>query len=434
MKFIYWINVKRIILGFLFIDLVSFLSLSIRSEGNQINSILCYSLSIFWILFSYIFDRYSLEKNNINISFFFKEFSKIVIVSFMTFLSISMLKILLLKFGFLLISPFNSLNFLLNQIFVSYFLILLIKIYLLKTNRIQRRYVFVGSAEKFIKLKNLCKDNPQYGFIDLISFEKNKRIPQVDMFILDNEKNNSFLNDFYLNPIILDNEKKVISLTDWVEIYLHRIPTDFLDLNKKNLNFKNISGFNLKIKRLIDVFLSLIVIVITLPLLFVISLLIYFEDFGPIIYFQKRNGYHGEIINIPKFRSMKVDAEKKGVVWATKNDPRVTRVGKFIRAFRLDELPQIILVLKGKMSLIGPRPERPEIDNFLSKEILYYSLRYNTLPGLSGWSQVCYRYGSSKEDSEIKLSYDLFYINNYSLLLDLLIFFKTLKVIMGAQK
>ena len=141
-----------------------------------------------------------------------------------------------------------------------------------------------------------------------------------------------------------------------------------------------------------------------------ITLLIYLEDGNPIFYSQTRNGLSESKIKILKLRTMKVSAEDLGPQWSTKNDPRITKIGKIVRKLRLDELPQLILVIKGQMSLIGPRPERPEIDNKLKNLIAHYKVRYLIKPGLSGWAQVNYPYGASIKDSEIKLSYDLYYL------------------------
>ena len=156
---------------------------------------------------------------------------------------------------------------------------------------------------------------------------------------------------------------------------------------------------------------------------------IYLEDGGPIIYSQIRTGYKGKKIRIYKFRSMIKNAERTGAQWSNKEDKRITNVGKIIRATRLDELPQIISVIRGQMSLIGPRPERPEIEERLLNTIPYYKFRNILKPGISGWAQVNYPYGSSVDDTKNKLSYDIYYINHISLFLDILILFKTIKTI-----
>ena len=165
----------------------------------------------------------------------------------------------------------------------------------------------------------------------------------------------------------------------------------------------------------------------------IISILIVAEDNGPIFYTQTRTGRNGDPFKIIKFRSMKIDAEKYGVQWSKKRDPRITCIGKIIRALRLDELPQLFCVIKGTMSLIGPRPERPEIENELLKNIPYYSCRNILRPGISGWAQVNYPYGASVSDTEKKLSFDIYYISHVSNLLDFLILFKTIKLVLNAR-
>ena len=176
-------------------------------------------------------------------------------------------------------------------------------------------------------------------------------------------------------------------------------------------------------------FSSTLLILLTIPLVIIFGVFIYLEDFGPIFYSQIRVGKNGTSFRIFKLRTMNVNAEKKGVQWSKRGDDRVTRIGKFLRSSRIDELPQLFSVLIGDMSLIGPRPERPEIDELLIEKIPYYELKYLVKPGLSGWAQVNYPYGSSIYDSEMKLTYDFFYMRNFSFWLDLMIFFKTIRLV-----
>ncbi|MEB3292293.1 MAG: exopolysaccharide biosynthesis polyprenyl glycosylphosphotransferase [Synechococcales bacterium] len=183
------------------------------------------------------------------------------------------------------------------------------------------------------------------------------------------------------------------------------------------------------IKRIIDLALSFSILVILLPLLILIAILIKIDSPGSIVYSQWRTGLKGQPFRIYKFRSMTQDAEKHGCQWATVKDPRITRIGNFIRLTRIDELPQLLNVLRGDMSLIGPRPERPEFDRDLEQKIPYYGLRYLVRPGITGWAQVMYPYGASVEDAYEKLSYDLYYIKNYSILLDFKILLKTIQVV-----
>jgi lipopolysaccharide/colanic/teichoic acid biosynthesis glycosyltransferase len=168
----------------------------------------------------------------------------------------------------------------------------------------------------------------------------------------------------------------------------------------------------------------------------VTALLIKIDSRGPIFYRQERVGMGGRTFVLTKFRSMQVDAEKSGPVWASKSDDRTTRVGRIIRKVRIDEIPQFLNILKGEMSFVGPRPERPHFVAQLAQEIPYYEQRHLIAPGLTGWAQIKYPYGASIEDARQKLQYDLFYIKNYSLLMDALIMFETIKIILfgrGAQ-
>ena len=165
-----------------------------------------------------------------------------------------------------------------------------------------------------------------------------------------------------------------------------------------------------------------------LPLVLVLSVFIKLDSSGPVFYRQMRVGLRGRPYMIWKFRSMRQDAEQSGARWAASEDPRVSRVGRWIRKWRLDELPQLINVLKGEMSLVGPRPERPVFVQELRNTIPYYDLRHTVRPGITGWAQTRFRYGASKEDSHVKLQYDLFYVKNLSLALDLRIVVHTVKV------
>ncbi|MFO1435816.1 MAG: TIGR03013 family XrtA/PEP-CTERM system glycosyltransferase [Gammaproteobacteria bacterium] len=187
-------------------------------------------------------------------------------------------------------------------------------------------------------------------------------------------------------------------------------------------------------KRLFDIVVSLVLLVLVAPLMILTALAIYWESRGKgsIFYSQERVG-QGKIFRVYKFRSMREDAEKNGAVWAKKDDDRVTRVGKFIRKTRIDELPQLYNVLRGDMSFVGPRPERPHFVQQLANEIPYFELRHHVKPGITGWAQVCYPYGASVDDAREKLQYDLYYLKNYSLFLDIMIIVQTLQVVIWGK-
>lgn len=198
-----------------------------------------------------------------------------------------------------------------------------------------------------------------------------------------------------------------------------------LDLNQRfrtNLDYK------------LNVILAIMLLLVTWPIMLVTALLIYLEDGrrtgASVFYRQLRVGYDGEPFYILKFRSMKPDAEKNGARWATADDDRVTRIGRYLRKYRIDELPQLLNVLYGEMGFVGPRPERPEFVNELSKDIPYYNQRHNVKPGLTGWAQLKYPYGSTAEDAQEKLKFDLYYIKHRSLLLDLTILIRTVEIVL----
>jgi exopolysaccharide biosynthesis polyprenyl glycosylphosphotransferase len=197
-----------------------------------------------------------------------------------------------------------------------------------------------------------------------------------------------------------------------------------------------VSRWRRSIKRGADILLSVVGLVLSaIPMLFT-AIAVWLESGSPVIYRQERVGQHGRRFTVLKFRSMRLDAESDTPVWAREGDNRVTRVGRVIRLTRLDELPQFFNVLRGDMSFVGPRPERPYFVELLAKEIPFYHERHAVKPGLTGWAQVKYRYGASIEDATEKLRYDLYYIKHLSVVFDLTIVFDTVKVILfrkGAQ-
>jgi len=197
-----------------------------------------------------------------------------------------------------------------------------------------------------------------------------------------------------------------------------------------------LSGVAQYSKRVLDLLGSIAIVALTWPFMLLVALAILVESRGkgPILFHQVRVGLNGRQFQVHKFRSMRTDAEADGVArWATKNDSRITRVGGFIRKTRLDELPQIFNVLVGEMSLVGPRPERPEFVGQLDKEIPFYSERHRVKPGLTGWAQLCYPYGATMEDARNKLEFDLYYVKNASAFLDLIILLETVEVVLWGK-
>jgi sugar transferase (PEP-CTERM system associated) len=231
---------------------------------------------------------------------------------------------------------------------------------------------------------------------------------------------------------------KVEEATSWLEKISGRIEVEQLYpswlIFAEGFRFSTIFRF---VRRTVNFLAALIGLIVSVPLLPFIVLAVKLDSLGPVLYRQQRVGRGGTIFHCYKFRTMRVDAEADtGATWAADDDPRITRVGRFLRSSRLDEIPQLWCVLKGDMHFVGPRPERPEFVEWLSKEIPYYGVRHVVRPGITGWAQVQYKYGNTMEDAREKLQYDLFYIKNASLGLDLLIMFQTIKIVLlgrGAQ-
>ena len=234
---------------------------------------------------------------------------------------------------------------------------------------------------------------------------------------------------------LLDNKLRgipVFSDVSFQERHLGRIDLDAIHANWLLFadGFRN-GAVSRAVKRCVDIAIGVLLTILTLPLMIATAIAIRLDSLGPVFYRQERTGLHGKPFTLFKFRSMSANAEVAGKPqWAQQSDPRVTRVGAFIRASRIDELPQLFNVLRGEMSMIGPRPERPMFVEELAKVIPFYNQRGYVKPGLTGWAQVNYPYGASVEDAREKLAYDLYYVKNRGILLDLIILLATVRVIL----
>lgn len=253
--------------------------------------------------------------------------------------------------------------------------------------------------------------------------------------------------------VALDNRRRGFPTQELLECRLHGVEivdsTTFLERETGRIDLQGLSpawlifgtGFRFGVmrnaaKRSIDILASAIMLTIISPILALTIIAIWIEDGfrAPILYRQRRVGLNGEIFEVFKFRSMRPDAEADGkAVWSTQGDSRVTRVGNIIRRLRIDELPQALGVFSGKMSLVGPRPERPEFVEELEKEIPFYAERHFVKPGMTGWAQVCFPYGESKDDARKKLEYDLYYVKNNSPMFDLAILMQTLEIVIWGR-
>jgi exopolysaccharide biosynthesis polyprenyl glycosylphosphotransferase len=306
-----------------------------------------------------------------------------------------------------------------------------------------RNWLLVGSAQELAVLKEELASLPsssqlQIRFCNsaaLTTTATSLNRPAVDGIAV---SETAELSDSLIEALLTTRGRGgvVCHLVAWSEQHLQRVPPELFSSRW----LVQAEGFELqpgrwswRVKRLGDVVVATLLLILSMPLLLLAAVAIRLEDGGPIFYQQVRTGIYGQPFRVWKIRSMVIQAESDGAQWAGNRDPRITTIGSWLRRFRIDELPQLVAVLLGEMSLIGPRPERPEIETFLEEKIRHYRVRHWIRPGLSGWAQVCFPYGASIEDSRTKLSYDLYYLRNASPLLDLLILIKTIRLISQAK-
>jgi len=313
---------------------------------------------------------------------------------------------------------------------------------LLRGAAVSKRIAILGSGEAVNALARSMEKAPQFELVELLD-DKNLTGEQLKSRVKNQNLDGLVVGDSVRHrPALLSTMLEcklmgveVLNLVDFFEAATGRLPIFHIDdawIVFSPFHGTTNSLYNRRLVRLIDICgaaLGLIVGAIPMAL---VAIAVKLESRGPVLYSQKRVGLNERVFELYKFRSMVQDAERDGATWAREGDSRVTKVGAVIRSFRLDEMPQFWNILKGDMSLVGPRPERPEFVELLKEQIPYYSLRHVVRPGLTGWAQVNYPYGASVEDAAEKLQYDLFYIKNRSFLLDANILLRTIRVVLFA--
>lgn len=318
----------------------------------------------------------------------------------------------------------------------------------------RRKAIIVGFNSKAHEVHNELLEHPALG-LDVAGYvaldednisKEYKNIKVIGRF----ENVQSIIDDYNIKEVIISLEKEdhailveLLAKCEPKNVGLKIVP-DLYEILSGQARTMQLYGIPLidimpelmpewekKLKRLMDLVVSLIIILITMPIWFITAVAIKLESKGPVFFSQERCGQNGSVFKMIKFRSMRKDAEKlTGPVWSQKDDPRITGVGKLIRKVRIDEIPQMINVLRGEMSLVGPRPERPFFVEKLAVQIPYYKRRLKVRPGVTGWAQVKHKYDETIEDVKIKLRYDLFYIENMSLRMDFKIIFRTIFVVL----
>lgn len=312
-------------------------------------------------------------------------------------------------------------------------------VYSLFAHFFQRRAILIGPQISVEQIRSYLEKHPQKGFKIQHSFTYKPSIEEIKPYLDGLKKEDvvavsrKFINDSSLLDLLYSVNVNLLELSAYSERITKKVQVESLEVSwfLEHCWFEKQHGFQKFIKDAFDkIIASIAIIILFVPFSLLLFVLLFISG-RPIFFTQKRIGRRGHLFNVFKLRTMKLDAEKDGAQWAKEKDSRVTSIGSFLRKTRLDEIPQLWNVIRGEMSIVGPRPERPEFLSRLKTNLPFYNERHLMRPGITGWAQVNYRYGASEEDALEKLKYDLFYIKNQSFLLDLYIIVKTVKVMLS---
>ncbi|MCX6757913.1 MAG: exopolysaccharide biosynthesis polyprenyl glycosylphosphotransferase [Candidatus Nomurabacteria bacterium] len=306
-------------------------------------------------------------------------------------------------------------------------------VYILFSKQITRPVIIVGKTKYAEELYNTITTNPQLGLV-IISYTPNLHEAlekysetQNAVFIFESIEQEIPKKDIVK---LYENKTEIIDVAEAYERYLVKIPVGYISQSwiVKNINTKKDLLYDV-ISRIISIIIAITILVLTSPFLIISAICIYLYDHKQIFYSQERVGLNGKIFKLHKLRSMIIESEKDGAMWSHTNDSRITPIGKIIRKLHIDEIPQMINIIKGDITLVGPRPERPEFVTPLEQSIPHYELRHIIRPGFTGWAQIKYRYANTIESSKEKFEYDLYYIKNRNIFLDFGIILKTIQII-----
>ena len=378
-------------------------------------------LVIIWMITMYVFNFYDMRASKPNM-IFLRNFSIAAII------------MLGIGFIFFYINPTTRISPKSNLIIFETISLLLILgwrriFYLITRDSFRTKFAIVCSEEKYHSLVSEIAEHPHLGLENQGTFttltEFFHKQPAIDLLII--HKTDAY--ETKLLEQVLASHVEVIDLAEAYETILYKIPVAFID-NEWIIRSitKGTDFFYRLISRIISILFAGIVLILTSPISLAVIIAIKLEDGGPVIYKNDRVGLHGKKFHLYKFRSMTPD-QKSMAVWTQTNDPRITRVGKITRKLHVDEIPQLLNILKGDISLVGPRPEQPQYVAQLEKDIPYYFMRHTISPGFTGWAQIKFRYARSVMDSQEKFEYDLFYLKNRNFFLDIGIILKTVQII-----
>lgn len=415
-----------IIIGFLALFTTLLLRYGFNNLPNQLDiHIGIFSIIIAIFIFSfYIFNLYS-PRFNKNITEFNDSFIKSIIVSF----ALSILFFYTLGSFFNLAPKTNLVIFTVIFSIIDFYIRIIIKRQYVSKN-INRKVLIVNNNQN--PLADEIKNNNHSGYeivgeIDSFDYEKILEL-KPDAVIMGSIESEHLPHIYTLAK----SEIYTSTISLFYEQAFQKIPTE-VSTEENIVEYTNrANNLFTTIKRSIDISISIIFLVILSPIIIIVSILVKLSSKGPILFRQTRVGIDDHLFTIYKFRSMHTDSEKDGPVWTKddKTDSRITPLGRILRKTHLDEIPQLINILRGDLSFVGPRPERPEFTKIIEEKIPYYNLRHNVKPGLTGWAQINYRYGASVSDANEKLKYDFYYIKNKNIFLDILIIAKTFAMIL----
>ncbi len=382
-------------------------------------------LYLSWVLTFFLFGLYDLFTIKPTIPHL-RRFGLALLVSFIVgilfFYLVSIFGIAPKTTLFYQVISFGIISFLLRRV-----------VYILFSKQITKPVILVGETPYIEELHNTIVSNPHLG-LTLVSYTKNLHESLQKYAQL---KNAVFIFEGTFQEIpkkdivtLYQNKTEIIDVAEAYERYLHKVPIGYISQawvienikTKKDLIYSFIT-------RTLDIIISIIILIFSSPFTIISAIGIYLQDHGPIFYSQERVGLNNKVFKLYKLRSMIIESEKNGAVWSKANDSRVTRIGKIIRKLHIDEIPQMINILKGELTLVGPRPERPEFVTPLEQSIPHYELRHIIRPGFTGWAQIKYHYANTTESSKEKFEYDLYYIKNRNFFLDFGIILKTIQII-----
>lgn len=423
-----------------------FLSLLIRYRGEHISALYSFVYAHFvpfsfvlvaWILVFYLFDLYR-EKN-------FKPDSRTLAV-FGQALGVNVgvaIAIFYFFFPVFGISPKTNLVIFTAVFSVADYLYRLGLGKIFVRRGMRNNILFIGESPEMTLTMDFIRQNPQFGYsVAICMTGEDGGFEHIESIIANRRINTLVIQS---NIIKKSSTAKIVyrllpmgvRITDFVDFYeqvFRQIPLKEIEENWFIENIRPMGSLYSFARSLFERILAVMMLVALSPVMALAALAVTLTSRGPVIYKQERVGKNEALFNIYKFRSMRTDAEKHGAQWSRPGDDRVTKVGRVLRATHVDEFPQLINVLRGDVSFVGPRPERPEFVADLKKKIPYYEVRHLVKPGITGWAQIGYRYGSTVEDAYRKLEFDIYYLKNMSFTLDLLIILKTIKTVFVNEK